>query len=348
MGQKHKPRSGSLAFYPKKRAKKETPSFSNAGLAEQETCVPLNFVGYKAGMSHVIGKNMHEKSPSYGMSTSQAATVIETPPIKIFGIRAYKKDAYGLKVLGDVLAEKADKHLLRKIKAFREKKQKKGKGSGAKEEKKEEEKESAKKTTVSDLEKDLERIVGIRLLAHSQPAITGTGKKKPEIVEIMLSGNSEEQLAYAKEKLGKELSIEEVFKEKQFVDVKAVTKGKGFQGVVKRAGVKIHRPKAKHKRVMGSIGPWHPATVMWTVARPGQLGYQCRTEYNKKILKLGSDVNEINPKAGFTNYGVVKNSFVLLAGSVPGPRKRLIALRTNMRKGITEKIKLEEIEKIVN
>jgi len=183
-------------------------------------------------------------------------------------------------------------------------------------------------------------------VAHAQPAIAGISKKRPEIVELILSGKPGEQLAFAKEKLGNEISIEDVFKEKQFIDVKAVTKGKGFQGIVKRAGVKMHRPKAKHRRTAGSIGPWHPATVMWTVARPGQMGYHMRTEYNKKILKIGSEGNEANPNAGFSRYGIVKSSFIILAGSVPGPSKRAIGLRTNIRRKKKKKIKLEEIDSI--
>ena len=70
---------------------------------------------------------------------------------------------------------------------------------------------------------------------------------------------------------------------------------------------------------------------MWTVARPGQHGYHSRTEYNKRIIMMGTDAAKINPKQGFEHYGLVKNDFVLLAGSVPGPVKRLIALRGNIR-----------------
>jgi large subunit ribosomal protein L3 len=194
--------------------------------------------------------------------------------------------------------------------------------------------------------------------------MTGTEKKTPDIVEVAISGSPEKQLAYAKEKLGKELSISEVFKEKQFVDIKAVTKGKGFQGVVKRFGIKMHRPKAKKRRIVGSIGPWNPSTVMWTVARAGQMGYHTRTEFNKRILYLGNNPADVNPGGGFNNYGDVKSTYIILSGSTAGPEKRAVALRDTMRKphdkkyqisgilylstkkGLSEETKKKEAEKI--
>ena len=65
----------------------------------------------------------------------------------------------------------------------------------------------------------------------------------------------------------------------------------------------------------------------------GQMGYHKRTEYNKKILKIGeaSQVDEVNPSGGFIKYGLIKNGFVVLKGSIPGPSKRLVMLRKATR-----------------
>jgi large subunit ribosomal protein L3 len=63
----------------------------------------------------------------------------------------------------------------------------------------------------------------------------------------------------------------------------------------------------------------------------GQLGFQTRTELNKRILKIGENGEEINPKGGFKNYGIVKTNYLLLEGSVPGPKKRLVRLRAAIR-----------------
>jgi large subunit ribosomal protein L3 len=71
--------------------------------------------------------------------------------------------------------------------------------------------------------------------------------------------------------------------------------------------------------------------VLWTVARPGQHGFQTRTEYNKRIIMLSDKPEKINPKEGFNGYGLIKNDFILVAGSIPGPRKRIVALRKAVR-----------------
>jgi len=64
---------------------------------------------------------------------------------------------------------------------------------------------------------------------------------------------------------------------------------------------------------------------------PGQMGYHKRTEPNKRIMKLGAPA-EINPKGGFTHYGLLKNDYLLVKGSLAGPVKRLVRLRRAARK----------------
>ncbi|MBI4052596.1 MAG: 50S ribosomal protein L3 [Candidatus Diapherotrites archaeon] len=349
MTKKHKSRSGSLAYYPRKRALKETPTFTSfkaPQAKEGEASKPLNFLAYKAGMAHVLGKDTHPKGTTVGQEVASAVTVLEAPPLKVFGIRAYAKDdkGYGSRALFDVLAERQEKHLARKIGSFGAKKEGK-KGVEAKEGKKAKAETVKQPKTVGDLEKEKARILEVCLLVHTQPYLTGIGKKKPEVSEVKLSGNVGQQTAFAMEKLGKEISAEDVFAAPEFVDVKAVTKGKGIQGVVKRFGIKTARPKAKKTRTVGAISPWNPSTVMWTVARAGQMGYHTRTEYNKKILKIAKP-EEVNPGAGFSNYGLAKNTVLLLAGSIPGPAKRVIGLRKNIRKVVLKGPDISQVDYI--
>lgn len=346
MGTKSRPHAGSLAFYPRKRAKKETASFCsfpNVNVKEGEKSRPLNFLVYKAGMTHALGKDTHEKGVTAGHEVAVAATVLEAPPVKVFGIRAYgkaPKGFYGTCPIIDAFADNVDKALLKRMKNFKKKAQKKG--------------EKAKKTeekapkSAADLEKAKEKTSSIRLLVHSQPGKTNIGKKTPDIVEVGLAGTVDQQLDYAKEKLGKEISISEAFEQAHFVDIRAVTKGKGMQGPVKRAGVKVQRPKAKKRRVVGSISPWNPSTVMWQVPRPGLMGYNNRTEYNKKILKIGTEkeLKSVNKKEGFKNYGLVKNEFVVVAGSIAGPAKRAISLREPIRNIPMERHKIDSLDYI--
>jgi large subunit ribosomal protein L3 len=65
----------------------------------------------------------------------------------------------------------------------------------------------------------------------------------------------------------------------------------------------------------------------------GQMGYQQRTEFNKRILKIGENGAEISPAGGFLHYGMLKNPYVLIKGSIPGPVKRLVRIRPAMRQG---------------
>jgi len=248
----HKPRSGSLAFYPRKRAKQEKPIFKT--FPDVSTLKPLNFYAYKVGMTHLLIRNEAEKTVAFGQDIFMPCTILEAPPITAYGIRAYRETPYGLKTLTDFYAESFKKELFRRQPSLKKMKKKKG---------------------INELEKLMAEgeISQLKLLCHTNPKLTGIGKKKPELVELAIGGkNIEEKFNFVKEKLGKDISISEVFKEKQFVDVKAVNKGKGFSGVVERFGVKIQRRKAKYRRVVGAIGPWHPPLVMWTVPRAGQHG----------------------------------------------------------------------------
>src|SRR5206468_3773813 len=103
---------------------------------------------------------------------------------------------------------------------------------------------------------------------------------------------------------------------------------KDLQGPVKRWGIK----KLKHKsrktvRGVGSIGPWHPHYVMYSVPRAGQMGFAQRTEHNKQILRMGNNGADVTPKGGFLRYGPVKTEYTVLRGTIPGPARRLVALR---------------------
>ena len=115
--------------------------------------------------------------------------------------------------------------------------------------------------------------------------------------------------------------------------MKAVTRGKGFQGPVKRFGISIRQHKSeKSIRNPGSLGPWcGQGHIMWRVAHAGKMGYHLRTEYNKQILKFITDPKEVFFKGGIINYGNAKNPVILIKGSVAGPKKRLIIFQKASR-----------------
>jgi len=185
--------------------------------------------------------------------------------------------------------------------------------------------------TLEDVESLLDEGLELRLITHTQPRLASVPKKKPEIMEHRVAGELKEAMGYVKKVLGREIKVGDAFDEGEFVDTISITKGKGFQGPLKRWGVK-HLPRKTRKghRTAGTLGPWHPAAMMWSVPQGGQMGYHRRTEYNKRILKIGSG-EDFNPKGGFLSYGLIRGDCILLKGSVAGPRKRLIRLRHALR-----------------
>lgn len=306
----HQPRRGSLAYYPRVRARRVVPRIRSWPSYEGPPRL-LGFAAYKAGMTHVVIVENRPTSPLYGKEVVRAVTVLDAPPLYVLGIRAYGRGASGLKSISECLAKELPKDLARTIKPL-------PKGTGE----------------VEGLREVSKEIVELRALVCTMPRRAGVGKKKPEVFEVKIAGGSiEEQLEYAKSILGREVRVFEVFSEGQLVDVVSITKGKGFAGVVKRHGVKIMPRWHKHRkgyRKVGAISPQHPS-MMFTVPRPGQLGFHQRTEYNKRIIKMGSDPKEVQVEGGFVGYGLVRGDYVLIEGSVPGPRGQLVRLRYAIR-----------------
>jgi large subunit ribosomal protein L3 len=180
---------------------------------------------------------------------------------------------------------------------------------------------------------DLSTADDIRLLICTQPHIINI-KKRGDIMECGIGGTDcTAKLEFATSVLGKEVTIDQVFGEGDFIDVISISKGKGVQGVVKRWGVKIQDRKVNDaRRHVGSIGPWKPHKTMWRVPFSGQMGGHRRTLVNKRLLKIGDSTEEdITPNGGFLKYGTLKTSYVLIKGSVAGPQKRLIRMRHAIR-----------------
>jgi large subunit ribosomal protein L3 len=305
MSKRHRPRRGSLAFSPRKRARSETCRIKRGEIVADRKI--QGFTGYKAGMTHLILTDNTPHSLTKGMEISVPATIIETPPMRVEGIRLYKATNYGKKAVTEVRA-------------------------GAEAE------NGGDLNAIADIIKSSAAnapALDLTMIISTLPElISGVPKKKHEIMEIKMSGEIEKDLEYAREVFGKEIRAGDVFKEGEFVDVTAVTRGKGTQGPVKRWGVMIQNAKAQRSgrgRHVGCIGAWKPRRVRWRIPQLGQTGYQQRTEYNKRVLKIGENGEEITPKGGFLKYGIVRNDYILLKGSVPGPKKRLVRISHSIR-----------------
>src|SRR6059036_1675055 len=189
---------------------------------------------------------------------------------------------------------------------------------------------------------DPAQIDEVRVITYTQPTlVTGVPKKKPDLMENPAGGGSiEDRIKYARGLLGKEIPVTEFCREGSMVDVAAITKGKGWKGHHTRWGTRLLSHKnSKHRRNIGTLGNFQPGYVRPTVPQGGQFGYHQRTEYNKRILKIGDKAEEVTPDGGFLHYGNLRNPYVLLHGSIPGPTKRLIRFRDAARGGF---VKLEK------
>ncbi len=301
VGYVHRPHRGSLGYWPRVRAKRQYPAV-HWKETEEEGCA--GFPVYKAGMTHIIAIDNLKNSPTKGKKIMMPVTIVEAPPVKVIGVRFYKNTPYGKKAIGDIIVRPVNKYFKRKTTAPK----KEGKSFD-----------------------DYNDYDDIKLIIQTQPHLIKL-KKTPEILELGLGGDLNAKISYARSVLNKEIKVDEVLKEGMQVDANGVTTGKGFQGSVKRHGVTIRQQKReKTKRAAGTLAPESPAKTAWQVPQFGQMGYHNRVEFNKWILRLSDKPEEINVKGGFVNYGPVRGEYLMLKGSVMGPRKRLIILRKAIR-----------------
>lgn len=301
------PRHGSMQFWPRVKAKSQTPRIRSWKTDESGL---LGFIGYKAGMTHVIAVDSGKNSPTKGEKIQVPVTVVECPPMKIASVRLYVPHGYGFKVQQELFF-KTDKDYLKRGVA------------------------SKNIIGVKDLDSlDLTNVTQVMLSVYSQPKLLGFGKKIPDILEMAVGGSNEDAINFIKDHLEKGISVSEILKEGSFVDARAVTTGKGTQGPVKRFGVSLRNHKSeKTIRGPGSLGGWKgQGHFMYRIAFAGQTGYHQRTQYSNMVLGVFNDPAKVNPKGGFINYGFVKGDYILVKGSVPGPKKRLIALTQPLRK----------------
>ena len=115
-------------------------------------------------------------------------------------------------------------------------------------------------------------------------------------------------------KLGDKLTVEH-FIEGEYVDVSGTSKGKGFQGVVKRhgfAGVgQATHGQHNRLRAPGSIGAAsYPARVFKGMKMAGRMGGEKITVQNLKVLKV-----------------VAEKNLLVLKGSVPGHKNSFVTIR---------------------
>ena len=115
--------------------------------------------------------------------------------------------------------------------------------------------------------------------------------------------------------LGQELKAD-VFTEGEMVDVTGTSKGKGFQGVIKRhnqsRGPMGHG--SQYHRGVGSMGTLLPMRVLPGKKMPGHMGAEQVTVQNLEIVQID-----------------LENNVILVKGNVPGPKKSLVLIKTAVK-----------------
>lgn len=302
MAQPKSPRKGSLQFWPRKRVSKFLPSVNWKSINSGKNI--KGFIGYKAGMFSVEVKDLTPNSMTKDKKIIIPSTVIECPPMRIFSVRLYKNG----KVAKDILSEHLDKELKRKVKLPKQ-----------------------NKNISESLNLKSADYEDVSIIAYSQVKKTNL-KKTPDLTEIGLNGTIEDKLNFIKAHLNKDISVHDVFSHGELVDVRGLSKGKGFAGPVKRFGITLRFHKSeKGVRKVGSIGPWHPARVTFRVPMAGQLGMFTRVHYNQKILQIVKSEETENQLKNIKNYGNSKTDYIILHGSVQGSAKRQILITSPLR-----------------
>jgi large subunit ribosomal protein L3e len=343
------PRHGNLGFLPKKRALHHRGKVKSFPKDDPKKAVHLTaFLGYKAGMTHIVREVDRPASKLNKKETVEAVTIIETPPMVIVGVVGYIVTPRGLRAYKTIYAQHLNEECRRRFyKNWYSSKRK----AFSKYTKKWSD-ESGQKALENDFKQMAKYCKVIRVLAHTQMKLLRKRQKKAHIMEIQLNGGTiEQKVAFAREHLEKQVPVTQVFSKDEMIDAISVTKGRGFKGVTSRWHTrKLPRKTHKGLRKVACIGAWHPAHVSYAVARAGQKGYHHRTEINKKIYRIGEAIQvkdgktvkntgstehdptekTINPMGGFPHYGEVKQDFLMIKGCCIGPKKRPITLRKSL------------------
>lgn len=139
-------------------------------------------------------------------------------------------------------------------------------------------------------------------LGHFKKAGTSAKKKVVEVKSFETAYN-----------LGDVITVD-VFNEGDFVDVQGVSKGKGFQGVVKRHGFggvgQVTHGQHNRLRAPGSIGASsYPSRVFKGMRMAGRTGGENVTVQNLRVLKVVADKNVLVVKGAIPGH---KNSYVIV------------------------------------
>jgi hypothetical protein len=89
------PRRGSMAFSPRKRASRTFGHVKSWPTTDASEVRVQGFAGWKAGMTHILARDLNPRSTSAGQEVRVPVTVVECPKMRILGVRGYEMTPYG-------------------------------------------------------------------------------------------------------------------------------------------------------------------------------------------------------------------------------------------------------------
>merc|ERR1712203_321238 len=158
------PRHGSKGFLPKKRSKRHRGKVKAFPKDDPSKPVHLTcFMGYKAGMTHIVREVDRPGSKVNKKEVVEACTILETPPVMVVGVVGYIETPRGLRALKTVWAEHIGEECKRRF--YKNWSQSK--------------KKAFKKYCTT-----------VRIIVHTQMKLLRRRQKKAQIMEVQLNGGS--------------------------------------------------------------------------------------------------------------------------------------------------------------
>ncbi|KAI0606258.1 60S ribosomal protein L3 isoform a, partial [Pyrenophora tritici-repentis] len=286
------------------------------------------FLGYKAGMTHIVREVDRPGSKLNKNEVVEAVTIVEIPPMVVVGIVGYVETPRGLRTFKTVFAEHINEECKRRFYKNWHKSKKKAFTKYCKKW----QDDTGKKQLEKDFNSMKKYCQVIRIIAHTQMRLLPQHQKKAHLMEIQVNGGTvAENQDWAQEKLEQQVPVNQVLGQDGMIDVISVTKGKGYKGVTSCWQTK-KLPQKPHREIIKKI------------YKIGQ-GYLIK---DGKLIKNNASTDydlsdkSINSLGGFVHYGEVTNVFIMLKGCVVGTKKRVLTLC----KSLQVQIKSQALEKI--
>ncbi|KAL0621485.1 60S ribosomal protein L3 [Plecturocebus cupreus] len=220
------PRHGSLSFLPQKHISKHRGKVKSFPKDDPSKRVHLTaFLGYKAGMTHIMWEVDRPGSKVIKKEVVEAVTIVETPPMVVVGIVSYMGTPRGLRTFKAVFSE----HIIDECKRHFCKNWHKSKTKAFTKYCKKWQDEDDKQQLGKDFSSVKKYCPVIRVIAHTQRHLLPLHLKKAHLMEIQVNGGTvAKKLDWACERLEEQVSVNQVSGQEEMINVIGVAKGKRY------------------------------------------------------------------------------------------------------------------------